>query len=166
MSVETTSLHVKQLAKITIIVLASLDTKDHMLHVEQKITILEYGKKTMTISLINFLEYATHNRLFPYVYIPNTIAAELLLDDPTHEKCFVECMNHEVSCVYYPVTEWIAERKRRAEVSKQHLDFNLVKSNTEIKRDRKELTQLMMKAAASGNLDEMQRIAKEMEKIK
>ena len=72
----------------------------------------------MKINLKDFLEFATYNRLFDYVYVPNIIGAEILLDDPQHTICFVECINHEVSCIYYPTDNWIKERKRRDEVQK------------------------------------------------
>lgn len=117
----------------------------------------------MNIPLTEFLDIVSYNKLFNYVYLPSKTGAEILLEDPTHEICFVESINFELCCVWYPISSWIDEIKRRKEMEKSLLDFS--RKPKLIKDDKVELNKLLIKAAMRGDFNEVNRITERMKKL-
>jgi hypothetical protein len=120
----------------------------------------------IVIPLVEFLELETYNQLLPWVDLPINICTiikfheQLMFEQmaengmlPTYIPCYhIEPLNHEVSRVWYPMSSWIQELKRR-EV------YNNTLSDVEkqVTHDRKvvELRRQLIEATALDKTDEM-----------
>ena len=101
----------------------------------------------MNIQLTDLLDLLTYNKLFNYVDLPSPIAASIVLDDPEHKICFVEPYCIEASTVWYPITSWYDECKRR----KQQDDISAEHHKTYKSPEPKDFNAALLAAALSGD---------------
>ena len=114
----------------------------------------------MNLSLTQFLEFATYNRLLNYVHVSNEIAAEIVKEDSEHKYCFVEAHNHETSCVWYPIESWIEECRRRKELNRK-VSITIAPEVKTVKQLQNEL----MQAAMKGDRELIKQLAEKLECI-
>ena len=104
------------------------------------------------MSPIDFLEFATYNRLFSYVTISKPIAEWLLREG--RDVCFVEVRENETYNVWYPKIEWDKETNRRKSVQQV------------FPKTKKELMALLIQATMKQDKQLMQTLMKEIENAK
>lgn len=116
----------------------------------------KYG--IVILDAIEFLELITYNQLFNYVHVPSHIGASLSLADPDKKLCVCEPVNIDTTCIWYPISSWIAECKRRKSIDDKSAEFRA--SYVAPKEDIVELKKMLLKAAMSGDTNEVGRLTK------
>lgn len=125
----------------------------------------------MRISIKDFLDVVTYNRLFHYVDLPEHIGKEINIDIQCDMKtrefppCYVEVLNNGQCRVWYPYTSWSMELERRKD--ENYIVELLKKKSTEARssiRNLDKLNQELILAVTSGDKTKMADILAEIEK--
>lgn len=110
--------------------------------------------------LVQFLELITYNQLFNYVDVPSNIGAIIALADPDKTICYCEPINVDLTTIWYPISSWIAECKRR-----KHIDDILAEPKP-VRVSTPNVSAQLLAAALAGNEEEVKRLTELMKRSK
>lgn len=118
------------------------------------------------------MEVLSYHQLFSYVELPSSFAAYISLCDEGKEMCYCEPQSEILTCVWYPIENWIIECKRRTRIEKLKIEEE---ANALIRKKAKEaranspksqLSAKLLAAALSGNEEEVEKIKQAIEALK
>ena len=101
----------------------------------------------------DFLEYATYNRLFDSIPVPQNIAAWL----KTSDICYIEETEEGMLVAWYPIANWTKEKARREKVQR--------KIEVKIKKDKKQLMNELLQATLKQDQVRMKAIMEELKTL-